>query len=395
VSTAARSRVGGDAVALMVATAGTAALGLLFWVVAARVATPEQVGRAAAQVAALNLAAGIAQLNLMVILLRFLPAAGRASLRVLAGSYGAVVVASVVAGIVLGSPALAVAVAAFAFLLIQDGVLTAFGRARWVPLAKAVVALARFGLLLTLFTGSLVSAWTVPTVAVVLVVTGIVFALAARRTGTPELPAPRALASFYAAEYTSNIANAATIYLPPVLVAALLGAADAAYLNLPWLAVLTVSTLLWNVVSPLIAHSHSTDLRHHLQRTLRVGTIVVAAATVLTFFAGPRLLALQGPGYAEAGAGLTRLLALSIPFTGVVVLCLAVKSIDRDVWRAAAVNAAAAAVFCLATWWLLPAQGLVAVGGAYLATQILTAAWSVVALRRGTGPAAKALKELR
>jgi O-antigen/teichoic acid export membrane protein len=405
------SRIGWDAVALMVATAGTAGLGLLFWVVAARLYPAATVGTAAAQVAALNLFAGIAQLNLMTVLLRFLPIAGDRTPALLRWSYGAIMTVSVLAGgwlhlsrqfpglsgpWALQVAGLGLAVAAFAFFLLQDGVLTAFGKARWVPAVKGVVAVAKLLLLVVLSGGgtddSILLSWVAPTTAVVLVVTVAVFArlgTGARNSAPSTLPPARRLGSFVAAEYASNVADTVRIFLPPILVTHVLGSEDNAYFTIPWLVVLTTQTLLWNIVSPLIAESGRTPghFASHLRRTIRVGAAVVSAGPVLLLVGAPYFLGLQGPRYADSGTGLMRLLALSLPFTGVVVLYLAVKAIEWDVWRLAGINAVTTAVFSVGTWLLLPHLGIVAVGWVYLTTQAGTALWLGITLARGArGP---------
>jgi hypothetical protein len=64
-----------NALALMTATLGANALGLVFWAVAAHLRQPAIVGRASAAIAALTLLSMIAGLNLTNVIIRLLAAA--------------------------------------------------------------------------------------------------------------------------------------------------------------------------------------------------------------------------------------------------------------------------------------------------------------------------------
>ena len=89
-----------NALALMTATIGANALGLVFWAVAAHLQPPAVVGQASAAIAALTLLAMIAQLNLTNVIVRLLPAAGKLGTGLVARAYLVVVFLSLVAGLV-------------------------------------------------------------------------------------------------------------------------------------------------------------------------------------------------------------------------------------------------------------------------------------------------------
>src|ERR1035437_2002066 len=64
-------------IALMISSGGTAVIGVIFWVVAAHLASTAAVGRTTAEIAATLLLANLAQLSYGSIFERFLPVAGR------------------------------------------------------------------------------------------------------------------------------------------------------------------------------------------------------------------------------------------------------------------------------------------------------------------------------
>lgn len=398
-----RGDVGWDAVALMGATVAGAGMSLAFWVVAARLYPASVVGRAAAQSSTLNLLAGVAQLNLMNVLLRFLPVSGRRTSTVLGSSYGAIAGAAIALGLVagvldisgvgstIGTFSVIVAVVVFALFVVEDGVLTALGRAREVPLTKIAAAGAKL-ILLVLLVGTggstaVLVAWTVPTFVVAVAVTVAVFVRARRVSAEgaePALPPAGRLGSFVAAEYLNNTFSNVVVFLPPVLVLHLLTATDSAYFNIPWLVVITTQTLLWNIVMSLVAESARSPrlLAAHFRRILSIGTLVVVGAPIVIICAGPTALGFQGPGYAESGTGLLVLLALSLPLTGVVVFYGAICLIETRMWHLVVLNAASAVALTLASTALLPSMGIVSVGWAYLAIQAGAALVAAVALVR-------------
>src|SRR5262245_102381 len=76
-----------NAVALMFSTVASAALGMLFWIVGARLYDVGDLGRASAARSGITLLGGLAQLSLHSVFIRFLPTAGEATRRFLSLSY--------------------------------------------------------------------------------------------------------------------------------------------------------------------------------------------------------------------------------------------------------------------------------------------------------------------
>src|SRR2546430_12915958 len=80
----------------MFSPVGRAARGMAFWVVAAPLYGAGEVGHASAEVAAVSLVAGVAQVGLAGVFARFLPVAGKESLRLVTEGYGLSVLGALV-----------------------------------------------------------------------------------------------------------------------------------------------------------------------------------------------------------------------------------------------------------------------------------------------------------
>ncbi|MFF0717177.1 lipopolysaccharide biosynthesis protein [Micromonospora sp. NPDC003816] len=393
------------AVALMSSTVASAALGFLFWVVAARWFPTEAVGRASGVVASMSLLAGLAQLNLTSLYARFLPGAGARTRRLVLVGYGASAAMSLAlavgflalglgSGLIGDRPVhrlvFVVAVLASAIFFIQDGVLAALRRPGLVP-AKNIVASGAKLALLPLLAGvvagdGVLLAWVLPMLVTMLVTNWWILARLTPRVGTVPLPgrARHGMTSFASAEYVTGLVNNAVAFLPPVLVAHALGATASAYFYVPWTIGVAGTTLLWNVVISFVvaASSDGAEARVHVRRALVLVGLVVGAGAVTLGGAAGALLAPLGGQYAAHGADALRLIGLSLPFTGVILLYAAFAIMEKRMWRMVLVQSTAALLFLGGGWYGLPRLGIVAPAVALLLAQAATALVLLPGLRR-------------
>jgi O-antigen/teichoic acid export membrane protein len=384
-----------NALALMTATIGAQALGLIFWAVAAHLRPPDTVGQASAAIAALTLLSTIAQLNLTNVIVRLLPAAGRLGTSLVARGYLVVVLLSLVAGLVycvsgLGRHVVtggwveylefSLAVPVLAVFALEDSVLTALRMPPWVAAENITTAIARIALLPVLFVTAMgaVWSWVLPAFAAALLVNSLIFgrALPAHGRVPGTLPGRRRLLSFVAAEYTGNICALASVQVMPLIVVWQLGPAAAAFLTLPWLIASGISLVLWNVSASFVvetagSHGHPGTL---LRRSLLLWSGIVAAAMIVCVAGARPLMELVGAQYVADGVPLLRLIGLSAPFTALVIIYATLVWLDQRVWLLAGFQAIAGILLLGATLALLPRLGLTAVGWAYLGTQAALAA---------------------
>ncbi|MHB1568489.1 MAG: polysaccharide biosynthesis protein [Solirubrobacteraceae bacterium] len=385
-----------NAASLMVATLATNMLGLVFWAEAAHLEPPWVVGRAAAGVAALTLLAGIAQLNLTNVLIRLLPVAGRLGIGLIRRGYLAVIALSVaIASLYVSTPLsdhvitggwlprglFALAVPVLAIFALQDSVLTALRLTPWVPVENVSFSISKLALLplfVLLPPGGIIASWVLPAAVAVIVVSVVLFRRVlprlARLDGT--LPDRRRLLSFVAGEYVSNICAIATIQLMPLLVVWRLGATEAAFFSIPWLALMALTFLLYNVsssftVEMLGEHGRADRL---IRRSLLLWAAIALTSLAACVLLADPLLSLVGSRYAVHGASLLRLIGASMPFSAIVALYSTFVWLDQRVWLLAAIQAGSGIALLTLTLILLPAAGLTAPGWANLAVQGIEAA---------------------
>jgi O-antigen/teichoic acid export membrane protein len=389
--------------ALVVSHGVASGLGLVFWLLAARLYSPHVVGLNSALLAATMLVALIAQLNLSQALNRFLPCAGQRTARFIWMSYGlstlmAVMVGAVfVLGVQVWAPALGflrsdpalgawfvTASALWCVFVLQDGALTGLREAGWVPLENAGFALAKIALLV-LFAVSVSAygvyfAWTVPLLPLVIAVNVFLFRrlVPRHRERTLGREEPINLAQvrrFVAGEHVAALLRTGLSHLLPLIALTVAGAEATAYFSLSS----TIADALFLTsgamgTSLVVEGAHNpTRLIEYTYRTgVQTARLIVPAAVLLAL-AAPYLLRLFGPGYAAEGVTVLRLLcAAALP--GIVTsLYMSMVRVQRRMRAMVLVTLALAALVLPISSVLLRVWGIVGIGVAWLVAHSVVA----------------------
>jgi O-antigen/teichoic acid export membrane protein len=381
--------------ALMMSTVASAALGFAFWLVAARFLPAHTVGLGAALVSSMTLLASLAQLNLASLYARFLPTAGPRTRSLVLGGAAAATATGVVGAVAFAAlgqdtgrwPWLfGVAVVVSALHFIADGVLNGLGRAAAIPIrtvaasAGKLVLLGALGVAGVHLSGEdVLLVWTVPVVVVVAATSWVVLRrlVPAHAHGPSESIDRREIVRFAGAEYVNAIVANLVSFLPPVLVTATVGADLGAYFYLPWLIGVSVTTMLWNIVTSYVATASGTpsaeERWRHLTRAIRLGAVVALGGAALLAAAATPLLWLLGPAYAEHGATALRLIGATLPFTAVGLLFAALRFMRKRLGLLTLLQAVAGTLFLGGTVASVERFGIVAPAAAYLVAQALLA----------------------
>jgi O-antigen/teichoic acid export membrane protein/aminoglycoside phosphotransferase len=394
-----------DGYALAFNSAFTAAVGLVYWIVAAHAFSARAVGLNAALISAMMFVAGVSTLNLSNIFVRFLPEAGRQVRRFVLVAYAAAtLVAACGASLLMlfakDTPAgmrvwFVVASVAWCLFVLQDAVLTALGRAVWVPVENAGFSLLKLGLLPVLalvapLYGVFVS-WTVGMIVMVVCVNAVIFGrlLAHGRRvehGPGVLPRPRDFARYFAADWVCALAWLASTTLLPVIVLAVAGATTNAYFSLAWAVAFPLYAIGHNIGTSLVLHGASDRPALPLlvrKAALQGGALLLVCVAVLVV-AAPLALSLFGGDYADGGTTLLRLLALAALPNLVLSLAVSIARVERRL-RMAMIALGAQALLSLGSApMLVEAIGVSGAGVAWLGSQCIVAAGLLVLLLRRT-----------
>lgn len=353
-----RTPVYREGYALVLSAGAAAALGFVYWIVAARTYSADIVGLNSAAISTMMLVSGIAQLNLISALLRFVPGAGGATGRLIGWSYAisAVAAALVALAFLLGvrrwAPSLASisSDAAFAFWFVaatmiwcifnlQDAAFTGLRRAIWVPVDNTLFGVVKIGLLAAFATVSprlgIFASWTLGAVLCVLALNALLVARLipahARKapSETGELPSATQIGRFVAADYVGGLSWLVAITLIPIIVTQELGAAANAYYSLAWVMATPLYLVSASTASSLVVAlvNEQSRFREYAHRVFVQTTRLVVPAALLLTAAAPLFLRLFGADYAHRGTTALRLMALSAVPAMVIALYM-------GVWRA-------------------------------------------------------------
>lgn len=398
-----------SAYALILGTGLTSALGLVFWALAARWLDPVTVGLGAALVSTVVLLANVSTLGLRNGLIRFLPQAGSASSRLIITCYALCVTAALAAAgiFLLGQPlwaqrldflrssklgmaAFAVGTALWVLFVLQDHVLVGLRCTVWVPLENGLCAVAKIGLLPVLsFAGgwAIFGASVIPAAAAAVVVTALVLRYVRRATAAEkqgDIPVSR-LVRFAAADHFAALLWMGTSDVLTLLVLDQMGAAASAYYYMANTIGYSLYLVTSNVVSALVAEGALypdrvvTLARQALWNSAR---LVVPLAAV-GFLVAPWVLAILGPDYVENATPLLRLLLASAVPQIVIGIAIGTARLRQDLRIIVVVYAALAVGSIGGSWLTLSRVGLVGLGFACFATQLVVALVLVVSGRTG------------
>lgn len=396
-----------NSTSLMASTVLTSAVGLAYWALAARLASPGQVGTGSALVSAATLLAGLAQLSLGMFALRHLPTAGDRAARWVTACFmatGATAVVLAVGYVALGlggaflagGPTIAVfvvAVPVLALFILQDSVVLGLGAAPLVPVQNLAFSLAKLALLPALaglavvsgiFLSWVLTAAVAVTAVMIVVYRGLVHVPTPRRE---PLPPRRELGRFLALQYVVVVTAHVAAFGMPLLVVARLGTVAAGFFALPWMIGSAFEQLNNAVLRALSVHATAANpvTRAELARTAGLLGLVCGVGAVVLAVLAPVVLDVAAPGYAAAGTPLLRTMCLAAPFVAVWQLGRTLLWLDGRMRLLAITDVLAVAAVLALAWLLTPVLGLVAPGWAcvigYGTGALLSAPWLVRRLR--------------
>lgn len=391
--------------ALILSSVATSALGMVYWVLAARSYATDAIGLNSAAISAMMFLAGAAQLNLISALIRFIPCAGRVTRPLILWAYLVSVTVAAVVGLIFilgldrwaptlgflsSSPArilwFTVATMTWCIFVLQASVLTGLRETVWVPGSNLIFALGKI-ILLVSFAGpfpeyGVFASWTVAVGLSVLPTSYLIFRrLIPKHVGVTQDRAepvvPAQIVRFVAADYLGALCWLASTTLLPIIVTQEAGAAANAYFYLPWLIAFPLYGVSPSMGSSLIveAASDRAALVAYSRRVIYQTALLVVPAAAILVLGAPYILQIFGDNYASEGVQLLRLLALSAIPHLINSLYVSIARVTRDMTGIVISLASFCALALTLSYVLLPIYGITGVGVGWLVAQILVAAF--------------------
>ena len=392
-----------NAYLLAFSTAATAALGAIYWVIAARWYPAAEVGIHSAVVATVMFLSGLAQFDMVNVLNRFVPSSGRAVGRLVSYGYLLTLVASAAAALIfaIGEPLwtpqrnllettlpyltwFALAVMGWSVFSLQDAVLIGLRSTNWVPVENVVtsglriVLLVAFAALIPRY--GILASWSVPVFLAVIPINYLIFrrlipAHAAAHTQTSAQLAVRPIVSFAAGNYVGTLFFLVSTLLLPLIVVSQAGAEANAYFYIVWVLRGSLDLIPMNMALSLTTEGAiDQEKMPQLMRQMwsqmlwlllpMVAIICIGAAPILTVF---------GDSYSAAGAPLLRLVALTVFPKTIIILFLSAARVFHQSKRIIAIQGCLSMLILGLSFPLLRWFGITGVGIAWLVSHSLVA----------------------
>lgn len=390
--------------ALVLSSMITASLGILYWILAARIYSTETIGINSAALSVIVFLANLSQLNLMNALNRFIPRAGKATPKLVIFAYLTSSVLALITGLIfllglnLWAPALdflksnllssiwfILSVVSWCIFVQQDSTLTGLRQATWVPIENTIFAVAKIIFLLLLATplprhGVFVS-WTVPVMLTIIPVNLLIFRrlIPTHIRDTQEraaiVTAPQIM-HYVIGDYLGSVVWMALNNLLPLLILQRLGAEANAYFYLALTVALALYMVSQNMGLSFITEvaSDPTKLELYSRRVLIQTTRLLVPLVAVLVIGAPYILRLFGRDYSEGGATLLRLFCLTALPNIITSLYLSIARVQRRTVAVFKVLTSQAFLILVFTYLLIDHYGLTAVGIAWLSSQTIIAA---------------------
>jgi O-antigen/teichoic acid export membrane protein len=390
--------------ALVTSAALTSIFGFVFWILAARFYTKEELGVSAALISMLFTLGGLAQLNLGNILNRYLPTAGHQTTKLIIASYA---IASAMA--LFTSTVFIISVKYFAphlgflsddvqtallfvfsavlwtIFTLQDSVLSGLRQSIWVPLENIIYSVSKIALLLLpwkfIFMDSPVfTAWTVPLLLLVVGANLIIFFRLIVIPRPADLTGPtvlklKTLIRFFGWDYVGTIATTLSYGATKLIVLNLSGPEALAVFYLAWTVSYSLYLATYSMSTSLIAEG---AVDHDRLRILASDTIVhtmfvLVVGVSILLVAAPLIMSMFGPRYSEMSVGLLRILVLGSLPGALVTIYLAVARLEGHLSMVALVQVALFALVVGIGTLLTYLLGAVGMAYAWLVANSVTA----------------------
>ena len=388
--------------ALIAGSVFTSGIGFFYWVIAARIYTPEIFGINATLISTMTFLSNIANLNLGSLLVRFIPGSGKRLPRLVITIYClSIVIALIATGIfLLVQPIWAskltmlqtdpifvawfvISTALWCVFVLEDSVLTGLRQAIWVPFENLTFSLLKVVLLFALAATAAESifwSWTLPNLLLVPLITLLLFGRLIPRQvkAQPETTTPLSLRTgvrFAGNDFIGSLIGQALGSLLPLFVLAKLGAAQAGYLSVAMMVSTSLNLVTSNIGSSLLAEAAADETRladysyKALMHTLRL----LVPAVLLFVVGAPLLLEMFGKAFTAQATLLLQLMCLSALPTTVNTLRSNIQRVRMKTGTIVVQIVAISGITVSVAFMLVGRMGINAIGVAWLAGQGIVA----------------------
>jgi O-antigen/teichoic acid export membrane protein len=383
-----------NSIFLMLSTGVMAVFGFVFWIINARLYSPEQVGLATTLISVMTLISNFSLLGLGNGLIRYLPTSNRKNQKintvitlVALTSFNFSVIYLV--GINFFSPSLAFIQrnALFAGLFISfivftaiaaliDNIFIAYRSTVYVLIKNTLFSITKIILPLFLISlgafGIFTSIGVAIIVSVLLSIVFLVYRFNYKIIPTVDKIVIKRIFRFSLGSYIAGFIGSLPQMILPILITNSLGPKFSAYFYMDTMIANLLYIIPMSVSQSLFAEgSYSeTQLRALFQKAIRITALILTPAIIIVFFFGNHILMAFGTAYSDEGALLLKLLSLSAIFISINYIGASLLNIKHKIRSLILINIVGAVTLLILSIVLMK-QSLLGIGIAWITAQTI------------------------
>jgi len=387
----------GNSIYLMVASLITSGSGVLFWAIAAREYSVDEIGMATALISMSVLIASAAMLGMDQSMIRFFPEYDKT--RIMGTAFklsfwcSALLGAAFAAGASVWLPDLTIDGVYLGMFIALVLLTTAFNITGWAFVAdrrskyafvQSLIMVSRLVIVVPfviLGTAGILTALIIPYIASVMV-SLYLLSRSGIRAGKVDRIFIRTSLSFSAASYATALLLAASTLTLPILVYGHLGASNAALYYMAY-SFASVAFIIPTALSTslFVEGSHGVDIRAAVKKSVAASFLLLVPTILALFFFGDFLLGLLGGAYAAGGTAVLELIALSTLFYTAFQIELSVLKVRKDIRGMLFLSFLICFLLLVTSSALMTVYGILGVGYAWIASYAICASYGALRLR--------------
>ena len=379
-----------NSIFIMLTSVSGAGFGFIFWMLAAKLYPPEDVGIATALISSMALLVLLSRFGLDFSIIRFFPTHDKSRIfstsAIITTSFAVIFGAIFIAGVDIFSPELhllkspqnavlfLIFLAASSATALTDFLFVAIRRAGFLFLQSIVVG-SRILFLIPLVVLGAVGIFGAVGISVVLALAAALVLLV--RSGIRVRAAiDRGFLNdafhFSAGNYLASLFMTAPNMILPIMVLNTLGAEEAAYYYIAF----AIAALLFMIpnsisMSLFVEGSHGESLKRIVMKSLIVIFSLIVPAAALLYVCGGWLLGMVGADYAAGGLEVLRVMVVASLFVGVNYVYFAIKRVQKDVKGIVVLSGLVSGLVVGFGYVFMVMYGVVGVGYAWLVGNVV------------------------
>lgn len=172
--------------------------------------------------------------------------------------------------------------------------------------------------------------------------------------------------------YTASIFSMIAITIIPILIVNLIGAENCAYFFIAY----SVAGMLFAIPSAIstslfVEGSHNFPLKDNVIKSLKFASIILVPSILIIFFFGDKILLLFSKEFSEQSFELLKLLAISSLFSIIISIYTTIKMIKKEIIVINYINILSSIILIVVGYILLFKYGLIGIGYAWLLNNII------------------------